>query len=342
MKTSFFKAVVLVVTACSAGSFARAEELFSRSTIESALGVLTGNGNAAPNAPAADPNTAPVAPAPSFLAPAAPAMEAPAGTKLALPQIADLLGTAGFEPQKDGEYIVVARVAFDKWKFPVAITLSGDGERVHMSMMLARYDQKMPTADKMLALLASNRTHAPAFFSYSDDRKQMELLSSVPNDRPTLEAIKAELERMGTIAGKTITLWEPNLPPGAVTNGQVPNNTQAPNNGQIANNSTVAPTNPQPSGQTGPVLTGKWAAARSQTEAFALLLNQDSTFTLVYVNNGKQSRSTGRFTLDNNQLSLNADTGARIAGNFSMTTENTFELIPGTNPASKLTFNRAR
>jgi hypothetical protein len=339
MKTSFLKAVLLVVVACSAGNFARAEELFSRSTIESALGVLTGNGNAAPNAPVADPNTTPAVPAPSFLAPAT---GAPAGQKLALPQIADLAGQAGLEPQKDGEFIVVARVAFDKWKFPVAITLSGDGDRVHMSMMLARYDQKQPTADKMLALLASNRTHAPAFFSYSDERKQMELLSSVPNDRPTLEAIKAELERMATIAGKTIALWEPNLPPGTVANGQAPSNTQAPNNGQIANSGPVGPANSQPSGQTAPVVTGKWSAARSQTEAFALLLNQDSTFTLVYVNNGKQSRSTGRFTLDNNQLSLNADNGARIAGNFSMTSENTFELIPGTNPASKLTFNRAR
>ena len=70
-------------------------------------------------------------------------------------------------------------------------------------------------------------------------------------------------------------------------------------------------------------------------------LNSDSTFVLVYVNNGKQSKSVGKFTTTGGQLNLTTTDGGKFAGNLSNITGKSFDFTPPTNAAGKLTFQKA-
>src|SRR3954467_12728988 len=88
MTHTFFKTLVLVVAACGSSSFAHAQELFSRPTIEAALGALTSGVENTPN-PGIAASVAPVAA--TTINSAFDAVTAPIGTatpapaKLALP-----------------------------------------------------------------------------------------------------------------------------------------------------------------------------------------------------------------------------------------------------------------
>ena len=70
-------------------------------------------------------------------------------------------------------------------------------------------------------------------------------------------------------------------------------------------------------------------------------LNSDGTFTLVYMNNGKQSKSTGKYTLAGGQLTLSTNEGGKFNGSISNVTAKSFEFIPPTNANGKLTFQKA-
>jgi hypothetical protein len=87
-------------------------------------------------------------------------------------------------------------------------------------------------------------------------------------------------------------------------------------------------------------LVGKWSAVRSAKEAFALQLNTDGSFVLVYVKDGKQSRSTGKYALSDGLLTLTTSDGSKFSGSLGNVSARSFEFIPQS-AASKLTFQRA-
>ena len=87
---------------------------------------------------------------------------------------------------------------------------------------------------------------------------------------------------------------------------------------------------------------GKWSAARSKTEAFAMQLNSDGKFMLVAVKNGKETKSEGQFTFREGQLTLAAKDGGKLIGSVSALTADAFEFTPQNVAAGKLTFKRGR
>jgi hypothetical protein len=88
-----------------------------------------------------------------------------------------------------------------------------------------------------------------------------------------------------------------------------------------------------------PSLIGKWSAARSDKEAFAMALNADSSFVLVHVKDGKQTRSTGKFTLSGSQLVLTITAGSKLTASISGATANSFDFTPAS--GIKLSFKKA-
>ena len=102
---------------------------------------------------------------------------------------------------------------------------------------------------------------------------------------------------------------------------------------------TSQPTASPSNGSTADDLVGRWSAARSKQEAFALLLSRDGAFVLVYVRGGKQIRSTGKFTLSGQSLVLRTKS-LTLSGAFRRLSDKQFQFQPK-NSASPLTFNRA-
>ena len=70
-------------------------------------------------------------------------------------------------------------------------------------------------------------------------------------------------------------------------------------------------------------------------------LNTDGSFVLVFVKDGKQSKSSGKFTLGGNQLVLTTSDGGKFTGQVGNQTAKSFEFTPVGGKASKLTFQRA-
>jgi len=202
-------------------------------------------------------------------------------------------------------------------------------------------------------------------FSYNDKAKRIELLMGVDNDSISPLSLRNELKRLAGVAESASPLWEdapqtaqtapqgtqaapqgarqaaPQATPPAQTgiaNNQRPT-APTPNN-SIAQAPQQRPATPAPA-QSASAVIGTWKAERSATEAFAMQLNADGSFTLVYVKDGKQSKSTGKYSLAGSTLSLSTTDGGKFNGNVSNVTAKSFEFIPPTNAAGKLTFQKA-
>jgi uncharacterized protein (TIGR03066 family) len=160
----------------------------------------------------------------------------------------------------------------------------------------------------------------------------------VANLQVSGESLRDELSKMAAIAESTANLWEVNAagaaPAPAVTAPAI----SAPSNQPVVNNQT-APAQAPSAGASNFV--GKWSAARSASEAFAMQLNNDGSFVLVFVKDGKQSKSSGKFTLGGNQLVLTTSDGGKFTGQVANLTAKSFEFTPVGGKASKLTFQRA-
>jgi len=91
-------------------------------------------------------------------------------------------------------------------------------------------------------------------------------------------------------------------------------------------------------------LTGKWTAVKSNTEAFAAEFKADGKFVLVYVRQGKQTRSSGTFLIDSQTLTLNGDTGLKLSGALKSVSNAEFQFSPATTSGSPspLSFKRAK
>jgi hypothetical protein len=235
-------------------------------------------------------------------------------------ELARKMRLAGFDVEEDSENrMVTTKVSRGQWTFPVLVVLSDDNSYLMMAVLLRTADSEdQITKDKLLQLLQANRKYAPVSFGYSAKHKRTELYLVVKNQNVTGQLLGQHVDRLIQIAVETPSLWE--LTPESQPPKSAP---------QVAEK-------PAPS----PSLVGKWVAARSAKEAFAVEFKKDSTFALVYVNNGQQTKSTGKFTQQGQTLTLEGSAGFRLTGTVSKQTEKQFHFQPekaGTN----LVFNRA-
>jgi hypothetical protein len=257
---------------------------------------------------------------------------------LSIEKLRDSLRDAGLEPDND-ENIVTINMQHARWTFTVKLGLTEDRDQLLLVMDLADLGSKQTlAADRLLALLGANAQHRPAFFSFSEKRKRIELLVSVENTEISPRVLREELRKLAAIAENTANLWEIGGSVAAAT-PQAPNTNT--NTQQRVAATAPAQTAPQAAAAPPANLVGKWSAARSATEAFAMQLNADSSFVLVFVKDGKQNRSTGKFTASSGQLILTTAEGGKFGGGVANITARSFEFTPSGANASKLNFQRA-
>ena len=277
--------------------------------------------------------------------------------------ISDALRQAGFEPKELSSEVVSINLTAGEWSFPVLVTASEDRGQLSLIALLSSVkDEKQVPPDKLLSLLSANRDYAPAYFSFSSKRKRTELHLGVDNQAMTGESLKREIDRLAAIAKETQSLWQlepaeaaaPAQPPAAQQPSTAPQQPapQQPAQRQVATKTapaqTAAPAQGNanaatPAPAANPSLVGKWSAARSEKEAFAMQLNADGTFVLVHVADGKQNRSTGKFTFSGQQLTIVGSDGTRLSGTISQQSQQEFHFLPAgaTSKTPSLVFKRA-
>jgi len=266
----------------------------------------------------------------------------PSAKPINLARVVELFVEAGLEAAIDGENTASLKLQHSRWTFPVVISMDQDREKVRLEMLLTELEgQPALAGERLLGLLGSNLEIQPAFFSFSDKRKRIELIGSLPNSLVTAESLREELSRLAGISERTASLWEVAGASTAPTAGPAAGPVAATPNNLAVSPPTQAPTQApaQTSGNSNVV--GKWSASRSQTEAFAMQLSADGSFVLVFVKDGKQSRSTGKFTLGGNLLSLTTTDGGKFTGQLANITARSFEFTPQGGKATKLTFQKA-
>ncbi|MCU0878135.1 MAG: copper resistance protein NlpE [Pirellulaceae bacterium] len=261
-------------------------------------------------------------------------------------QLVDLLRDGGLVGQADGDATVTLDLPHTRGPFPVVIGLSEDREQLVVLLLLSQLDaQQTLSTDRLLALLAANKEHRPAMFSYSDSRKRIELVLSLTNQEISGRMLRDELQRLAGIAESTASLWETAPATGAIAAQPTPQaaapQPAAPSATAAAPRQVPAAAPTQVTAAAAAGLVGRWSAARSASEAFAILLNNDGTFTLVYVKDGKQSQSKGQYSITSGQLVLTTAEGAKFSGNLTNVTTKSFDFNPTGSTAGKLTFQRA-
>ncbi|MBC7968414.1 MAG: hypothetical protein H7Z17_21115 [Fuerstia sp.] len=261
-------------------------------------------------------------------------------------ELVHTLQEASFEASASGVRMASTRKQLDSWIFPVLVTLSEDEQDVSVVLGLRAVSdsQKVP-ATRLLQLLESNEKSGRTSFAFNRDRSRIELFSLIKNAGVNAHALRDEINRLAILARDTESLW--NLEETA--GGAALTQTTTANAGATkvaAAPATAAPVTPPAPVATAPSantpqpasppvaspqtaatsLHGRWSASRSATEAFAILLNADSTFVLVSVSNGKQARSTGKFTLENSQLTLETSDGSRLLAKVTLVNASEFRF----------------
>ncbi len=235
-------------------------------------------------------------------------------------QLSRLLLEAGLESKEIEARVVATKKQLDPWSFPVLVTISEDETRLGIVLLLSAVKEGQVPADKLLGLLELNRKYAPSNFAYSSQRKRTELYRSIENQAVTGQQLRDEIDRLANLAKETESFW------------------------QFESGTASEPTDEaaKPAATTGS-LVGRWSAARSDKEAFAVQFQAGGTFTLVYVNQGKQTRSTGTFTIEGQSLTLAGSQGMRLTGTVSGQSDTEFRFLPKNSPsgAAPLTFKKA-
>lgn len=236
-------------------------------------------------------------------------------------QLSRLLNQAGFESKEIDERVVTTKKQLDPWSFPVLVTISEDETRLGIVLLLSAVKEGQVPADKLLSLLELNRKHAPSQFAYSSQRKRIELYRSIKNQDVTGQQLREKIDLLANLAKETEGFWQFD----AATASESP-----------AADSTETGTKTTS-------LVGRWSAARSESEAFAAKFEANGTFTLVYVKQGRQTRSTGKFTLQGQSLTLEGNQGLRLTGSVISQSDEEFRFLPkdSSSGATPLTFKKA-
>ena len=248
------------------------------------------------------------------------------------------LQKAEFTAVASGSRAAAAMKQQDLWQFPVLVTISEDEQDLLIAVGLRAVSdsQKLPAA-RLLQLLEANQKASRASFVFNRDKERLELLCQLRNTGEKDVLLRDEINRLAILARDMETVW--NLdeksggsPIGAAGSTAIEATKMAP---ATANPNAATPpvSTSAPANTTGAVpelttaaLQGRWAASRSATEAFAMQLNNDFTFVLVSVINGKQLRSSGKFTLANGQLTLDGSDGVKIVGIVKLNSATEFQF----------------
>ena len=138
--------------------------------------------------------------------------EPEAGAKpVTLARVVELLDEAGLTATIDGENAATLQLKHNRFNFPIKISLDADREKVRLEMLLTDLNgQPALASERLLGLLGANVDFQPTFFSFSDKRKRIELVSGVANVQVSGESLRDELSKMAAIAESTANLWEVN------------------------------------------------------------------------------------------------------------------------------------
>ena len=282
-------------------------------------------------------------------------------------ELVHTLQEANFEAAAGGTRVAATKKQLDLWQFPVLVMLSEDEQDVSIVLGLrAVSDSGKVPATRLLQLLESNEKSGRTSFAFNRERNRIELFSLIKNSGVNAQSLRDEINRLAILARDTESLWnlEESAGGAALTQAATANGgatkvpvapvavapvaspapaATAPTTSQSATPPAAGlpAENPELSSNS---LQGRWSASRSATEAFAIQLNADGTFVLVSVNNGKQTRSTGKFTVQSSQLTLETSDGGRLLGKVTLVSTSEFRFEQETNGATgtALTFRKAK
>lgn len=243
-------------------------------------------------------------------------------------QLATLLQAAGFDTTNVKDRAVMVNLQRGSWTLPTLFVL-GEQNQIWLIMLLSSASsQELIPQEKLLELLTANQDIAPGFFTFSKQRLRAELYWPLPQSAWEANQVRATLERMIEVALQHEKSWDFSTL-AATDNKQGKETPAEPDSAERAD---VA--------QAAPVITGKWAAAKSNEEAFALQLNEDRSFVLIHVKGTTTNRANGTFAIENNQLTLSSADGTKIVGTLSVKSQNEFDFQP-TKAPTPLGFKRA-
>jgi hypothetical protein len=218
----------------------------------------------------------------------------------------DMLKSAGFDAKVSSSRTVTMKKELTPWTFPVMLILSEDETSLSIMLglsMITDVAKELP-AKTLLGMMAASQKNAPALFAYHAKRERTELSQLVKNQALTGQILRDEINRLAILAKDTAALW----------------NLQSETTAEPEQKTTDKP---QPTTTT---FVGKWSAARSATEAFAVEFATDGTFNIVYINNGKQTKTSGKFTTSAGSLSLEGTDGVKLEGKLTVNTDTQFSF----------------
>lgn len=228
----------------------------------------------------------------------------------------DALNSAGFEANVAGQRFVTLSKELGRWTFPVLVTVSEDEQNIAVMLGLRTVkDSSTLTADTLLKMMAASQKNAPFTFSWSAERQRTEMYTVIKNRSVTGQLLRDTINRMAVVAKDNSALWA---------------GTGAGEDKQATEPETVAASS----------LVGRWSAARSNAEAFAIEFRAEGGFNLVYIKDKNQTKSSGTFAVTAGQLTLNGTDGLKLNGSLELVSADKFKFSPAN--GGVLEFSRAK
>ena len=241
----------------------------------------------------------------------------------------ELLKSAGFDARTEGNRSVTTTKQLDTWTFPVLVTISDNEKTIGIRLGLSVIkDEKQLSTETLLQLMSASQKHAPSQFTYSAKRKRTELSTFMTGNRLTGQQLRDEINRLAILANETSAVW-------TVADSRADSGNPSPD----VPTPQTEPRTPSDSGLQ-QSLSGTWSAIRSNTEAFAVAFKADGTFNLVYVNDGKQTKTSGTFSITDESLTLAGNDGVRLVGKLTSVSDKEFRFAPQN--TAVLIFTRAK
>ncbi|MEZ6041025.1 MAG: hypothetical protein R3C20_10995 [Planctomycetaceae bacterium] len=244
--------------------------------------------------------------------------------------VASLLRTAGFETTTlDGRLVSTSKEQ-DPWTFPVLVEISDDERHLIVSLGLAVVkDAKEVPAATWIGMLTANQKHPSIQFAYNPDRTRTEVICQIPNAGVDGLTLRDKINQLAILARDTDSVWKLESPKSSPASESPDSSLTNP-----------APPAVEPDSASLSSLTGRWSAARSASEAFAAEFKADGSFVLVHVSQGKQTRTTGSFSVRGTTLTLSGD-GLTLSGSFLSKGDDAFDFTPA-NTNAAINFKRAK
>ena len=241
----------------------------------------------------------------------------------------EVLKSAGFDATAEGNRAATTTKHLAPWTFPVLVTIADDEKTIgiHLGLSVIK-DEKQLSAATLLQLMSASQKHARSQFTYSAIRQRTELSTFMTGNRLTGQQLRDEINRLAILAKETSAIW---------VVADAPADSDKPS--AEVPKAEATPSTPSDSGSQQP-LSGTWSATRSATEAFAVAFKADGTFNLVYVNNSKQTKTSGKFSINSGSLTLAGNDGIRLVGKMTRVSDKEFQFAPQN--TAVLTFTRAQ